>query len=650
MRDEMKRGRSQVLWRYTPGALFRYNESGGWSITREILLKSSAPLTGALLHAVRSSLQRWNAIGPTGYPDPDAQPAKYTVGEPLHLLYEVWPLVFSCRECGRVHYYRDIANLRATNDRLACGNCKGSDRLRQIAYGYVHECGRIDTLFVPRCDVDPKHSIEMVNKGGFQESFWRCQTCRKPLRRNAREGLGFRNCECGKKRAKRGVPLEDSRTFYSQTVALVEVQPAVLEKWHGHSRFGDLLLAAVLGSENFKKSHLASLASQKSGADELSAELTATRDLLVQNGMPAAQADAIVRQGAAAGADAWTTYESALAPYRAWTDFIDWSQSQRTIEYVFVRDEPSIGAIGLEQLAEEAEVAGDPTTAERYRQEVQMAADLGLARLSVVQALPVLLGAIGYTRYFSSPNDAADDGAARVELRPFEASGNQIPIYVARNTTEALLYEIDPWRMAAFLQLNAGVKIPADATSSASGLRAWLLYQGQRLVVRGDSHLQLDSWELEEGLQVDEISALIFGVIHTLSHVLKATAHRYVGIDADSLAEYLFPAHGAGLLYVSAMVEFTLGGIDSVFRANLAQWLGSARDYAGRCSFDPVCAHDGGACHACLYPKFGCAHFNRTVSRAFLFGGEVHGLSRKLEGFWMPTVISAAEALKQRGN
>jgi hypothetical protein len=138
----------------------------------------------------------------------------------------------------------------------------------------------------------------------------------------------------------------------------------------------------------------------------------------------------------------------------------------------------------------------------------------------------------------------------------------------------------------------------------------------------------------------------MFGLLHSVSHVLKATAHRYVGIDQDYLAEYLFPAHSAGLLYVSSHVEFTLGGIDAVFRANLTQWLGSARDFAGRCSFDPVCARAGGACLACLYPKFGCDHFNRTVSRAFLFGGEVMGLTNPLVGFWTPAVAEVSEILR----
>jgi hypothetical protein len=85
---------------------------------------------------------------------------------------------------------------------------------------------------------------------------------------------------------------------------------------------------------------------------------------------------------------------------------------------------------------------------------------------------------------------------------------------------------------------------------------------------------------------------------------------------------------------VARNVEFTLGGIDAVFRSNLSQWLGAARDYASVCSFDPVCLSSGGACHACLFPKFGCQHFNRSVSRAYLFGGQVNGRSERIIGYW----------------
>ena len=649
MRDEMKRGRSQVLWRYTPGALFRYNESGGWSISKEIMLKSEVPLTGALATAVEAALAKWDAIGPTGFPDPKTQAGKYAVGEPHFVRYEAWPMVFSCRTCGRVHYYKDVANLRGINDRLACAKCKVNNQLRQLPFAYVHECGRLDTLFVPKCPTDAKHSIELINKGGFQESFWRCQECLKVLPAGSRAGLGIRNCECGKKKLKRGVTLEDTRAYYSQTVALVDVQSTLLENWQKHALFDDFLLAAALRVPVYDRADLTSLFSQTGGTTELSSELKATRDLMIQGGMATEIAEDIVRRGArAGGGDRWARYSADLVPYRDALAFAKWSGSRRTIEYIFVRDEPSIGAIELHQLVSEAVDASDSESALRYERESKLARSLGIRSLSAVQSLPILLAAIGFSRYFPSPKEAADAGttAAPVSLRPFDHSGSRIPIYAARNTTEALLFELDPWRLAAFLELNSDVRVPQAAITSEPALRAWLLTQNHRVLERGESHFVLDTWELESGLSVDTPSALLFGVLHTVTHILKATAHRYVGIDGDSLAEYLFPAHGAGLLYVSAMVEFTLGGIDSVFRSNLGQWLGSARDFAGRCSFDPVCSQDGGACHACLYPKFGCAHYNRTISRSFLFGGGVKGIQRTLEGFWMPSVAKRTENLK----
>jgi hypothetical protein len=379
--------------------------------------------------------------------------------------------------------------------------------------------------------------------------------------------------------------------------------------------------------------------------------MKAMKTMLIQAGSDEAGAEAMVRKAAQqAGADPYVAYDSELQPYRAGACARDWKSVRRTVEYVFVRDEPSSAAIPLQSLIEDALRNGDTSSAERLTEQQRIAAELGLVRLQIVQALPILLAGIGFSRRFASPQPVGEGDQAKVaSLRAFPTQNGKIPIYVARNTTEALLYEIDPWRMASFLNLNGNGPVPAAATNSEQALRAWLMEQCVPLIERGESHLVLMNYEQERGIAVHEPSALAFGVIHTLSHVLKATAYRYVGIDGDALSEYLFPAHLAGLLYASAHVEFTLGGIDSVFRSNMTQWLGSARDYAGRCSFDPVCSTSGGACLACLYPKFGCAHFNRTVSRAFLFGGKVSGRAQSVTGFWSPAVAKQAEQLRALG-
>src|SRR5262249_29001012 len=161
------------------------------------------------------------------------------------------PLVFICRECGRVHFYQEVGRLQHTNDRLGCRSCKGRDQFRQVPYAYICECGRLDTVYIPSKVAHlPNHNwdhfIELVNRGSFHDSFWRCKDCRCPLYRNAREGLGFRRCECSPRKGKRGVLLEDSRLHYSQTLDLVDIEPKALERWKDNARFGDLLLGAVL--------------------------------------------------------------------------------------------------------------------------------------------------------------------------------------------------------------------------------------------------------------------------------------------------------------------------------------------------------------------------------------------------------------------
>src|SRR5450759_4235777 len=85
MANEMKRGRSQVVWRYTPGATYRYNDSGAWCRTTEITLQDPKPLSGALASAVSNLLRSWQAISPDKYPDPIKQPQKYAAVSYTHL-------------------------------------------------------------------------------------------------------------------------------------------------------------------------------------------------------------------------------------------------------------------------------------------------------------------------------------------------------------------------------------------------------------------------------------------------------------------------------------------------------------------------------------------------------------------------------------
>jgi Zn-finger nucleic acid-binding protein len=648
----MRRGRSQIIWRFSPGAVFRYGETGAWCEVTEVTLGNTRPLTGALAAALTSELYRWRAVGPAGFPDPRNAPHRYIVGEPYEVHYSLWPTVFQCRLCGKVHYYQLLAKLKEVNDRLRCRSCRIDGTLVQIPYAYIHECGRKESTRIPHHDIT--HDIQLIDRGSFADSFWRCHTCGRPLQTRAREGLGFRQCPGCHGKLQRGVLLEDSRVHYSHTLPLVEAESAALDHWKENDRFDDFLLAAVIGIDRYRRADLLDLARSKEALGVETPELRAMRRLLLESGTmsPEAVEDLVKQSLKQASADPWREYTDALRPMRDIAPAVSWRESRQTVEYVFVRDDPTMSTITLEELTRESRGTDNPT-AERREQEIRLASSLGLLDLAVVEALPILLAGYGYTRQYQSPAIGSADGedaGTAVALVPFPGKDGKIPILAASNTTEALLFRLDPWRMAAFLQRNLAMTIPDRVLATEATLRAWLLALAEPLLAHGESHLELTSWEVEQAVAVDPPSALMFAVQHTIAHVMKVTAHQYVGIDVDALAEYLFPAHLAGALYVSAHVSFTLGGIDSVFRSNLGQWLGSARDHAAVCSFDPICGDEGGACLACLYQKFGCAYFNRSLSRSLLFGGHLRGMGGIIAGFWGPEVAGAAEDLRSRGS
>src|SRR5579872_4357115 len=318
METEMKRGRSQVIRRFTPEASFRYQESGAWCLGVSVTTRERGQLDGALLDAFSSALRRWNAIGPTSFPDPNVARNKYIVGEPYQVTYSVWPLVFSCKHknCSAIQYYTDIDSLKRRNPTLKCYRCNANESLRQVSYCFVHECGRIETLYVPKCDKDEKHPIELVDRRSFRESYWKCQVCGTVLQKRSSDGLGRRNCSCSGGKLMRGIRLDDPQVYYSQTMSMVNVEPSSLNRWKGNARFGTLIAGAILGLDVYRPAHIRDLAGLKLGNGALSPELEAMKDALIRDGMPRDKAEAFARNALEQTYGApWGDYDRELAPY-----------------------------------------------------------------------------------------------------------------------------------------------------------------------------------------------------------------------------------------------------------------------------------------------------------------------------------------------
>lgn len=648
MTTSMRRGRSQVIWKFMPGSLFRYPGSGEWCQVTRVDLESPAPLSKSVRALLSRELRKWERLSPgsRAFPDPIQRPNEYVEGAPQSVWFELWPTIFECstKTCKRIYYFHDIDTALSKNSDRYCYNCRRKGALRPVRFGFIHRCGRLDTLRVP--PHEPRHWIVLRDHNNFRSSYWYCEDCQMRLEDKSLNGLGFRACHCGlKPNGMSGVLLEDTKVHYSQTATLVDIDDQQLGQWSANPRFGDLLLTASIGAPAFSAPDLLHLRLAGGPPSGETPTIRAMRDELLASGMAPEAVEAIVGKVATkVDVDPWADYVRDLPEISRVVRPREWAESRGTIEYVFLKHSAQVGTVSLESMSAKARAEGDGASLQRLEDDERFARQLGMSGLSLLSAMPLKLIGYGFSRQYRYPptSGGGDTGAL---LRPYPEVDRKLPIYVNANESEALLFELDPWHVAAFLQLN-GEPVVHEGFSKEWLARATLLDMAGPMLDTGEAHLVLTDPERETGLQVDVPAALIFGVVHSIAHVLQQTAHRYVGMDADSLAEYLFPAHLSGLLYIASHVKFTLGGLESIFRANLGQLLASAREYAQQCSFDPVCAQSGGACLACIYPKFGCAHFNRTVSRAFLFGGGVAGRSEPLIGFWDPKVLDLSSALR----
>ena len=198
-------------------------------------------------------------------------------------------------------------------------------------------------------------------------------------------------------------------------------------------------------------------------------------------------------------------------------------------------------------------------------------------------------------------------GDVPVSFRFFPANrAGKFPMYGIRTETEGLMFQLDQLSVIQWLADSGIIEHPGVTTAEQA--QRWLL------TVTGPV---TDIFNAPD----NPITRAVLGLTHSISHrVMKSLAAR-CGLNVDSLAEFLFPANMAFLIYANTRSEFTLGGLEHVFRYDLRDAL-EELDAETRCIFDPPCRHSfGGACAACLHvSEVACARFNTVLDRNMLFG------------------------------
>ena len=257
----MQRSRSQVLYRYLPGAVFLHEDDLVVRTYRLLGTRlSTAVNREVLLAEVDVSMRQWADEQRAGIQLPSrVNPDEFLVLEPGQLDWEVWPLVFQCTNsmtCGRVRRFFELRNVReglSRDGRLRCRTC--GSRMRQMRYFNAHQCGRARELFVPECpSCHSRDHIRFEDTGSFATSAWRCRHCGDRYGR----GMRFTPCTChqyvpegstSNQAFMRAFTVRDSRTFFPQTVSLLNLKTRTYDHLQNHPRRDRVSIASYLGDE-----------------------------------------------------------------------------------------------------------------------------------------------------------------------------------------------------------------------------------------------------------------------------------------------------------------------------------------------------------------------------------------------------------------
>jgi hypothetical protein len=239
---------------------------------------------------------------------------------------------------------------------------------------------------------------------------------------------------------------------------------------------------------------------------------------------------------------------------------------------------------------------------------------LGLGSVTLATDFPITTATFGYSR--------ADYQPDACRLNPFPAEpdhGGRFPIFVDVVQADAILLRLDHDAVLQWMSTNGfAPRIPGGEDPAVSA-RAYFVNL-------------LDGVSLRQTIEVPE-ARLVFGLLHTLSHLAVRRASLLCGLEGTSLSEYMLPRTLTCALYCNHRFGATIGALSALFEQSLAEWLAEVRS-SRRCVYDPVCIDRGGSCHVCSHlAETSCRFFNLNLGRPFLFGGRDLVLGEIRTGF-----------------
>ena len=535
---------------------------------------------------------------------------QYRLVTPLDLTATRFPNTFHCSKCD---YFRRVD---ASREPGVCPKCRIT--LEQFNWVYAHTCGEMAEITAP-VNPCPKGHRGAWRLTDWQQRgsrwVWRCLQCGAADPRSVAT-MWCRSCSGGQMTLRRS---NSQDLHYAQQITVLNPPTRAEHASLASEHLAKAAVAQVLGRLDPGKDGL-----RKAGiiADSDSEDLI--QQLAARMGLAADDPMLAPLVAKARGA------KDTSAPWLAHVDALG-LEGERLEQ---IGDECLQLALALD--ADPLDLTGLKTTepVERHPEIDRVAARLsqpfGITSATLLRKLPIASVVAGYTRMGARAMVETKRGPQPVGFRFFPTlKETRIPMYGIRTETEGLLFRLDPLLIVQWLARNGLIVDPRLTTANEA--QQWMLQTLEPVT---------DIFEPP----ADPVTRAVLTLVHSASHRMMKSLAARCGLNIDSLAEHLFPLTGSFLIYANKRSQFTLGGLEYVFRRDLGDAL-TELTAETRCLFDPVCRDRETACTACLFlSEISCARFNSALSRKVLFGGQESLVSaaagtfggRAWTGFWIP--------------
>lgn len=589
----MLRSKSQILWGYLPGSVFRHEDR----VYGQVVTVDGDRLTGlnegVIYDAIATYLEQWAETNRYDLPLPrDGAVREYRIIRPDQVRWELFPLVFECSRtaCARVRSFRTAADL-ARSPR--CSSCGGE--LRQLRFYNAHNCGQISPIRVPKCNAHGYDDVFFENTGSFTTATWRCRGT------GCNGGVISRTnmspCNCGKKEwagpdgvvRMRAHTLDDSRAYRAHYVDLINIDSSVFQTYQRHPSRSDVAVAHYLGLIQTLKEGMGE-ADKGRGGKRLSAEEWGDKERNYRLiGLDEAEIATLranlgpVETGVAAVGNLPSGVLEEVAGRRPF------------YERAAVYDLTEVPRVTLDHQIRQANAEHNTAKAAALQSAHRLATNLGIDEIAVTWDFPVAKVAFGFTREKHDPNEAAIRG-----FRRDKQHDGKYPVYALSSRTEALLITLSALDVLAFLASRGEVSTSPQDEAHA-----------RRLLL-----------EVFANEDVDPAPAqTIRTLVHTLSHLLlRGLDDGQVGFSESTLAEWLVPETLTFATYANTLKDFTLGSLWTLLNNRALGWLRGVVAQTIHCENDPICyQQEMRACERCAFLTFGCEHFNNDLNRAVVY-------------------------------